>query len=66
MRAVRIHDYKQPLVLEDVPVPDIAPDEVLLKVKAAGMSHRYAIGRRVLREIRTLHLPSNSRPRDRR
>jgi len=37
MRAVRMHGYKQPLVLEDVPVPDINPDEVLVKVKAAGM-----------------------------
>lgn len=37
MRAARMHGYKQPLVLEDVPVPEIAPDEVLVKVKAAGM-----------------------------
>jgi propanol-preferring alcohol dehydrogenase len=32
-----MHDYNKPLVLEDVPVPDIGPDEVLLKVTAAGM-----------------------------
>lgn len=32
-----MHAYNQPLVLEDVPVPDIAADEVLLKVTAAGM-----------------------------
>src|SRR5688572_31558064 len=37
MRAARMHDYNQPLVLEDVPIPDIKPDEVLLKVTAAGM-----------------------------
>jgi alcohol dehydrogenase, propanol-preferring len=37
MKAARMHDYRQPLVLEDVPIPDIAPDEVLLKVRAAGM-----------------------------
>ena len=37
MRAARMHDYKQPLVLEEVPTPEIAPDEVLVKVKAAGM-----------------------------
>jgi propanol-preferring alcohol dehydrogenase len=29
--------FNQPLVLEDVPVPDIAPDEVMVKVGAAGM-----------------------------
>ncbi len=37
MRAARLHGYKQPLILEDVPAPDIRPDEVLLKVTAAGM-----------------------------
>jgi propanol-preferring alcohol dehydrogenase len=37
MRAARMHSYNQPLVLEDVPIPDIKPDEVLLKVTAAGM-----------------------------
>jgi propanol-preferring alcohol dehydrogenase len=37
MRAARMHGYKQPLVLEGVPVPDLGADEVLLKVTAAGM-----------------------------
>lgn len=37
MRSARMHAYHQPLVLEDVPVPDIGPDEALLKVTAAGM-----------------------------
>ncbi len=37
MRAARMHGYKQPLVLEDVKNPEIAPDELLIKVGAAGM-----------------------------
>jgi len=37
MRSARMHEYNRPLTLEDVPVPDIAADEVLLKVTAAGM-----------------------------
>ena len=37
MRAARMHGYKQPLVLEDIKVPEIAANEVLLKVAAAGM-----------------------------
>jgi alcohol dehydrogenase, propanol-preferring len=37
MRAARMHGYHQPLVLEDVAVPDMAADEVLIKVTAAGM-----------------------------
>lgn len=37
MRAARMHEYHKPLVLEDVPVPDIAANELLVKVTAAGM-----------------------------
>ncbi len=37
MRAARIHAYKQPLRLEEVPIPDIGPTEVLVKVGGAGM-----------------------------
>ncbi len=37
MRAARMYGYNQPLVIEDVPLPDVAADEVLLKVSAAGM-----------------------------
>lgn len=37
MRAARMHAYKQPLVIEEVPVPDIQPSEVLVRVEAAGM-----------------------------
>jgi propanol-preferring alcohol dehydrogenase len=32
-----MHGYNQPLVLEDVPLPEIKPDEVLVRVRAAGM-----------------------------
>jgi alcohol dehydrogenase, propanol-preferring len=37
MRAARMHGYNQPLVLEDVAVPDMAADEVLIRVTATGM-----------------------------
>jgi alcohol dehydrogenase, propanol-preferring len=37
MLAARMHDYKQPLVLEDIKVPDILPDQVLVRVGGAGM-----------------------------
>ena len=37
MKAARIHEYTKPLVLEDIPIPDIQPDEVLVKVQACGM-----------------------------
>ena len=37
MLAARMHGYKQPLVLEEIKVPEIAPDQVLVKVGGAGM-----------------------------
>jgi propanol-preferring alcohol dehydrogenase len=37
MRAARMHAYNKPLVLEEVPIPEIEPNEVLVKVGAAGM-----------------------------
>ena len=37
MRAARMYGYQQPLRVEEVPVPEIGPDEILVKVAAAGM-----------------------------
>jgi alcohol dehydrogenase, propanol-preferring len=37
MLAARMYGYKQPLVLEDVPVPEILSDQVLVRVGGAGM-----------------------------
>jgi propanol-preferring alcohol dehydrogenase len=37
MKAARMHEYGKPPILEDVPVPDIQPDEILVQVKACGM-----------------------------
>jgi propanol-preferring alcohol dehydrogenase len=37
MRAARMHEYRKPLALEDVPMPEFQPDEILVRVTAAGM-----------------------------
>lgn len=37
MRAARIHQWQKPLEIDEVPVPDVGPDQVLLKVAATGM-----------------------------
>jgi len=37
MKAARMHEYGKALLLEDIPIPDIQPDEILVNVKACGM-----------------------------
>src|SRR5215469_9299281 len=37
MKAARIHQYNEPVVLEDIQIPNIQPDEILVSVKACGM-----------------------------
>lgn len=37
MKAARIHAFNKPLEIDEIPVPDVAPDEVLIKVAATGM-----------------------------
>ncbi|BBO33150.1 NAD(P)-dependent alcohol dehydrogenase [Lacipirellula parvula] len=37
MKAARILEYSKPLVLDDVPVPEVQPDEVMVQVRACGM-----------------------------
>lgn len=39
MRAWRLREWQQPPVLEEVPVPRPAGEEVLLRVEAAGLCH---------------------------
>jgi len=38
MKAACIHEYGGSLVLEEVPVPEVGPDEVLVRVKAAALN----------------------------
>ncbi|MGA7804099.1 NAD(P)-dependent alcohol dehydrogenase [Bradyrhizobium sp.] len=37
MKAARIREFRKPLVLEDVPIPEIQRDEILVKVIACGV-----------------------------
>jgi propanol-preferring alcohol dehydrogenase len=37
MRAARMYGYREPLRIDEVPVPEPAPAEILLKVAATGM-----------------------------
>ena len=37
MLAARMHEYHKPLVLEDIKVPEILPEQALVRVGGAGM-----------------------------
>src|SRR6267154_1819099 len=39
MKAVRVLEYGGQLVVNDVPVPTIAHDEILVKVKSTAVNH---------------------------
>ncbi len=39
MKAVRLVNTGQPLEMHDIPLPEVGPQDVLVKVKAAGICH---------------------------
>ena len=39
MKAARLHEYGQPLILEEVPTPRPGPGEVVIRVGGAGFCH---------------------------
>jgi propanol-preferring alcohol dehydrogenase len=39
MRAAIVHNFGQPLVIEDLPIPTPGPGEILVKVEATGVCH---------------------------
>jgi alcohol dehydrogenase, propanol-preferring len=39
MKAAVVHNFGQPLQIEDVPVPEVTPGQVLVKVIASGVCH---------------------------
>ena len=39
MKAAVVHEFGQPLVIEDVPVPEVPDGQILVKVVASGVCH---------------------------
>jgi len=39
MKAAVLHEFKKPLVFEEVPRPQLEPGDVLIKVEACGVCH---------------------------
>jgi NADPH:quinone reductase-like Zn-dependent oxidoreductase len=61
MKAIRIHEYGAPDVLkyEDAPIPDIGPDGVLIRVRAAGVNPvDWKIRKGLMTAVRPLQFPA--------
>jgi NADPH:quinone reductase-like Zn-dependent oxidoreductase len=61
MKAIRIHEYGGPDVLkyEEAPLPDIGPDGVLIRVRAAGVNPvDWKIRKGLMTAVRPLHFPA--------
>jgi NADPH:quinone reductase-like Zn-dependent oxidoreductase len=61
MKAIRIHEYGGPNVLkyEDAPIPDIGPDGVLIRVRAAGVNPvDWKIRKGLMTAFRPLQFPA--------
>jgi propanol-preferring alcohol dehydrogenase len=39
MKAAVVHEFKKPLSIEDVPVPEVGPGQILVKIEASGVCH---------------------------
>ena len=39
MRAMRLHEYKQPLRLDDVELQRLGPKDAVIKITACGVCH---------------------------
>src|SRR5580693_6341850 len=61
MKAIRIHEYGGPDVLkyEDAPIPDIGPDGVLIRARAAGVNPvDWKIRKGLMTAVRPLQFPA--------
>lgn len=39
MKAAIVHDFNRPLTIEDVPMPEAGPEQVLVRIEASGLCH---------------------------
>ena len=50
MKAAVVHQFKEPLAIEDIETPEPGPSEILVRIEASGLCHtdttpRTGIGR---------------------
>ncbi len=39
MKAAVAHQFNSPLIIEEIAIPKINPDQILVKIKASGVCH---------------------------
>jgi D-arabinose 1-dehydrogenase-like Zn-dependent alcohol dehydrogenase len=44
VKAAVVRSFDEPLAVEDVPVPEPGPEQVLVHIEASGLCHPWAAG----------------------
>ena len=57
MKAAVVHDFTQPLLVEEVPTPRPGPEQVLVRVEASGLCHTDIHAARGEWPVKPPHLP---------
>ena len=57
MKAAVVHDFRSPLVIEDVPTPAPGPEQVLVRIEASGLCHTDIHAARGEWPVKPPHLP---------
>ena len=39
MKAAVVHEFTKPLSIEEVPIPEVGPGQILVKIEASGVCH---------------------------
>jgi propanol-preferring alcohol dehydrogenase len=39
MKAAVVREFKKPLTIDEVPVPEVGPGQILVKIEASGVCH---------------------------
>ena len=39
MKAAVVREFKKPLSIDEVPVPEVGPGQILVKIEASGVCH---------------------------
>ena len=65
MRAAVVHDFTQPLSIEDVPTPEAGDGQVLVRIDACGLCHSDIQAEQAVLELRRPRISRHVAPQSR-